>query len=138
MGKINLTGIQYFFQIFQKVIQLKRNSKVLRMLEDASLLCNDKFLHFKKLDFNLKLWKILKQSANKCFENWHEILHKTILCYDSKIWQQCLSIHITKQSFPSWVMFLLFENGLNELGGKITLWNITNIGLFRRLWCLTF
>ena len=55
------------------------------MLEDASLLCYDKFINFKKLDFNLKLLKVLKQSANKCLENWRAILYKTFLCYYFKI-----------------------------------------------------
>ena len=55
------------------------------MLEDASLLCYDKFINFKKLDFNLKLLKVLKQSANKCLENWRAVLYKTFLCYYFKI-----------------------------------------------------
>ena len=43
----------------------------------------------------------------------------------------CQYIH--KQHCPCKAMFLLFENGLDQCGGKITLSNIANMGLFCRL-----
>ena len=110
------------------------------MLGDVTLLCYDKFI--KKLDFDLKLWKVLKQSANKCIENWRVILYKTFLCHDSKIkkWKMSGILHITNNicQYISQATFSLLSNVLVLwkrpqpvwCGEKITLWNTTNMADF--------
>ena len=99
--------------------EISTNSKILRMLEDASLLCNDKFFNFKKLDFNLKLWKFLKQSAKECLENWHAILSKKFLCYDSKIrkWKISGILHITDNG-----CLYISQTSFSHLSNVLVVW----------------